>query len=139
MVPYRECVRLEKCGLRGYFVHKATRRCITAEACLALSPRHYAYTTITECVALEPDMGAGGGLVENDGGRTYVCRNSDYCVDLSGSKTMCVSSYDCRKTKHPFREYGVLECMTAVKCAAEGYFVAVRYHNCFTQGKCRGE
>ena len=126
MVPYRECARLEKCGERGYFVHKATRRCITAETCLALSPKHYVYTTIAECVALEPDTSDDGELIEKDGGRTYVCRNLGYNVDLSGSKAVCVSNDVCKEAKYPFTEYGVRECMTAVKCAAEGYVMVTK-------------
>ena len=81
--PFRECMRLEKCKGRGYFVHKETRRCITLTACLALEPKHYAYVPIGECVALEPDYG-GNFLVKS--GNVQTCNSIGNFIYLGGSK-----------------------------------------------------
>ena len=55
VAPFHECMSLAKCKVRGYFVHKATRRCIALEDCLALEPRHYAYRRNHLCVSMEPE------------------------------------------------------------------------------------
>ena len=124
VAPYRECARLEKCGLRGYFVHKATRRCITAEACLALSPRHYAYKRNHLCASLEPEIGCSNCPSETTESGVYECPSSYSYVDLSGDKAKCTTSSACAVNNYVFSDGPLNECTSAKKCISEGYLVA---------------